>query len=195
MTVVLHFSLVRIQSTQEHFFTLCNLKCLKYYGCIVQINHHLLPLVPIRRVLTDAVPPHVLLTTYSLLSLSHVHINTVVSCQPSLKPSPHSSQIVILYSVSTCFSHHPLQQPHLCHVQFLFQFLENFIKSSALNIILFEALCYILNNNQQTLLYQTEVCGLATLFNLKSEIEIFLMSSNGIDLYMLFKDEKCIYNL
>ena len=33
----------------------------------------------------------------------------------------------------------------------------NFVKSSALNTRLFEALCYELNSDQQTLLYHTEV--------------------------------------
>ena len=77
----------------------------------------------------------------------------------------------------------------------------NFVKSSALNTRLFEALCYELNSDQQTLLYHTEVRWLskgnvlARLFNLKSEVEIFLMSSNEEDLYMQFTDEKCIHHL
>lgn len=76
----------------------------------------------------------------------------------------------------------------------------NHVKSGALNTRLFETLCQELNSDQVNLLYHTEVRWLskgnmlARLFNLKSEVEIFLMTSSQ-DLYNKFTDEKFIFYL
>lgn len=76
----------------------------------------------------------------------------------------------------------------------------NHVKSSALNTRLFRVLCQELNSDQETLLFHTEVRWLskgnmlARLFNLKSEVEIFLMSSSE-ELYKKFTDDKFIFYL
>lgn len=76
----------------------------------------------------------------------------------------------------------------------------NHVKSSALNTRLFRALCQELNSDQETLLFHTDVRWLskgnmlARLFNLKSEVEIFLMSSSE-ELYTKFTDDKFIFYL
>lgn len=77
----------------------------------------------------------------------------------------------------------------------------NHVKSNALNTRLFEALCQELNSDQESLLFHTEVRWLskgnmlARLFNLKSEVEIFLMTSKEEDLYTKFTDDKFIFYL
>ncbi|XP_072401679.1 protein FAM200C-like [Diabrotica undecimpunctata] len=77
----------------------------------------------------------------------------------------------------------------------------NHIKSSALNTRLFQALCPELNSDQETLLFHTEFRWLskgnmlARLFNLKSEVEILLMTSKQEDLYRRFSDDKNIFYL
>lgn len=76
----------------------------------------------------------------------------------------------------------------------------NHVKSSALNTRLFRVLCQELNSDQETLLFHTEVRWLskgnmlARLFNLKSEVEIFLMSSSE-ELYKKFTDDRFIFYL
>lgn len=75
----------------------------------------------------------------------------------------------------------------------------NHIKSSALNTRLFQVLCQELNSDQETLLFHTEVRWLskgnmiARLFNLKSEVEILLMTSKQEDLYRKFTDDKNVF--
>ncbi|KAL7635350.1 UNVERIFIED_CONTAM: hypothetical protein RMT77_014417 [Armadillidium vulgare] len=77
----------------------------------------------------------------------------------------------------------------------------NCVKSSAMNTRLFEILCQELNSDHQTLIYNTEVRWLSKgnvigrLLCLKSEIEIFLMSTGKVNLYSKFADEKCIFYL
>ncbi|XP_072377778.1 protein FAM200A-like [Diabrotica undecimpunctata] len=77
----------------------------------------------------------------------------------------------------------------------------NHIKSSVLNTRLFQALCQELNSDQETLLFHTEVRWLskgnmlARLFNLKSEVEILLMTSKQENLHRRFTDDKNIFYL
>ncbi|XP_072376760.1 protein FAM200A-like [Diabrotica undecimpunctata] len=77
----------------------------------------------------------------------------------------------------------------------------NHIKSSALNTRLFRTLCQELNSDQETLLFHTEVRWLfkgnmlARLFNLKSEVEILLLTSKQEDLHRRFTDDKNIFYL
>ncbi|KAK9744009.1 hypothetical protein QE152_g8127 [Popillia japonica] len=76
----------------------------------------------------------------------------------------------------------------------------NHVKSNSLNTKFFRVLCQELNSNQETLLFHTEVRRLskgdmlARLFNLKSEVEIFLMSTSE-ELYKKFTDDKFIFYL
>ncbi|KAK9686133.1 hypothetical protein QE152_g37414 [Popillia japonica] len=76
----------------------------------------------------------------------------------------------------------------------------NHIKSSALNTGIFRVLCQQLNSDQETLLFHTDVRWLSKgnmlgrLFNLKSEVEIFLMSSSE-ELYKKFTDDKFMFYL
>ncbi|XP_072401099.1 zinc finger BED domain-containing protein 5-like [Diabrotica undecimpunctata] len=77
----------------------------------------------------------------------------------------------------------------------------NHIKSSALNTRLFQVLCQELNSDQETLLFHTEVRWLSKgnmlvrLFNLKSEVELLLMTSKQEDLNRRFTDDKNVFYL
>ncbi|KAI8124810.1 Zinc finger BED domain-containing protein 5 [Lucilia cuprina] len=74
----------------------------------------------------------------------------------------------------------------------------NFIKSSALRTRLFEALCIDLNTEQTKLLFHTEVRWLSKgnmlkrLYNLKTEVEIFLLEKNEI-LFKKFTEKYFIF--
>jgi len=75
----------------------------------------------------------------------------------------------------------------------------NYVKRSALNIRIFNVLCNELQSDHQTFIYHTEVRWLSKgnifdrMYSLKSEIEIFLMSSGKLNLYNKLTDEKCIF--
>lgn len=77
----------------------------------------------------------------------------------------------------------------------------NTIKSSALNTRVFEALCTDLSAEHKALLFHTEVRWLSKgnmldrLYELKSEIEIFLMSQGKNEMYETFTAENFMFSL
>lgn len=77
----------------------------------------------------------------------------------------------------------------------------NSVKASALNTRLFQGLCADLGAEHKTLIFHTEVRWLSKgnmlgrLYELKSEVEIFLLSQNKNDLYDAFTSENNIFFL
>src|SRR5258705_4214249 len=77
----------------------------------------------------------------------------------------------------------------------------NSAKTSALNTRLFEALCIHLGADHKTLIFHTEVRWLSKgnmlgrLYELKSEVEIFLLSQKINDLYDAFTNDYFIFSL
>lgn len=77
----------------------------------------------------------------------------------------------------------------------------NFVKSSALNTRLFGVLCDDLLADHKTLLFHTEVRWLSKgnmldrLYELKSEVEVFLMAQNKNNLHEEFVKEEFVFSL
>lgn len=75
----------------------------------------------------------------------------------------------------------------------------NFIKTSALRTRVFEALCVDLNAEQTKLLFHTEVRWLSKgnmikrLYELKAEVEVFLLSEGNENLYKRFTNKNFIF--